>query len=84
VAIIKGAPHPEAARLLVDYLLSPAVETQLAQGRSAQIPLNRQVTARARVETPSTVQAMQVDFEAAAKKWETAALFLRDLVTRPL
>ncbi len=83
VAIIKGAPHPEAARQLVDYLLSPAVETQLAKGRSAQIPLNRQVTARARVETPSTVRAMQVDFEAAAKKWETAALFLRDLVARP-
>lgn len=83
VAIIRGAPHDEAAEQLVDYLLSPAVETRLAEGRSAQIPLNRQVTVRVRIETPKTVRAMQVDFQAAAEKWETAAKFLRDLVTRP-
>ena len=40
LAIIKGSPNPEAARRLVDYLLSPAVEAKLAQGPSAQIPLH--------------------------------------------
>ena len=82
VAIIKGCPHPEQARQLVDYLLSPAVETRLAQGRSAQIPLNSKVDVEVRVETPATVQAMQVDFAAAADKWDTAASFLRDEFTR--
>src|SRR5262249_34302893 len=38
LAIIKGSPHPEAAKKLVDYLLSPAVEEKLAAGASAQIP----------------------------------------------
>jgi ABC-type Fe3+ transport system substrate-binding protein len=41
LALIQGAAHPEAARRLVDYLLGPAVETQLAQGASAQFPPRR-------------------------------------------
>ena len=44
VAIIKGCPHPEAARKLVDFLLTPGVEETLAKGPSAQIPLNPAVT----------------------------------------
>ena len=39
LAIIKGAPHPKAARALADHLLSPEVEAALANGPSAQIPL---------------------------------------------
>jgi iron(III) transport system substrate-binding protein len=81
VAIIKGCPHPEAARRLVDYLLSSAVEAKLAQGESAQIPLNPQVRIKPRVATPRTIKAMQVDFEAAAEKWDAAAKFLRDRFT---
>jgi iron(III) transport system substrate-binding protein len=78
VSIVKGSPHPEAARQLVDYLLSPAVETKLAECPSVQIPLNPQVHAKVRVETPQTIRAMHVDFQAAADKWDTAAKFLRD------
>ncbi|MCX7424877.1 MAG: extracellular solute-binding protein [Planctomycetia bacterium] len=78
LAIIKGSPHAEEARRLVDYLLSPAVEAKLAAGRSAQIPLNPAVKPDPRVETPRTVKAMQVDFAAAAEKWDAAAEFLRD------
>jgi iron(III) transport system substrate-binding protein len=63
---------------LVDFLLSPEVETALAQGPSAQIPLNPLVVSRPRVETPETVKAMRVDFEAAARSWDRAARFLRD------
>lgn len=81
LAIIKGGPNGPAARRLVDYLLSPEVEAKLAAGRSAQIPLNPNVQAEVRVETPRTVKAMQVDFEAAAEKWPTAAEFLRDEFT---
>ena len=78
LAVLKNCPHPAAARKLVDYLLSPAVESKLAEGPSAQIPLNPAVDAKTRVETPKTVKAMQVDFEAAAGKWDKAAKFLRD------
>jgi iron(III) transport system substrate-binding protein len=78
LAIIKGGPNPEAARKLVDYLLSPAVESKLALCPSAQIPLNPSVETTPRVETPKTVKAMQVDFAAAAKQWEVAAKFIQE------
>jgi iron(III) transport system substrate-binding protein len=83
LALIRGAAHPHAARQLIDYLLSPAVETRLARGRSAQIPLNRQISMKLRVETPATIRAMQVDFEAAAREWDTVAEFLRNTLTGP-
>jgi iron(III) transport system substrate-binding protein len=78
LAIIKGGPNPAAARKLVDHLLSPGVESKLALGPSAQIPLNPAVETAPRVETPKTVKAMQVDFSAAAKQWEAAAKFIQD------
>jgi iron(III) transport system substrate-binding protein len=77
LAIIKGGPNPEAARRLVNYLLTPDVEAVLAEGRSAQIPLHPATEAELRVETPRTVRPMKVDFRAAADKWDTAATFLR-------
>jgi iron(III) transport system substrate-binding protein len=78
LCIIKGAPHQANAQRLVDYLLSPAVEEKLALGPSAQIPLSTVVKIKPRVETPQTVHAMQVDFAAAAKKWDTAAKYIHD------
>lgn len=81
LGIIKGGPNPEQARRLLDYLLSPEVESQLAACPSAQIPLNRKVKAPVRVATPQTVRPMPIDFEAAAAKWEITARFLRDELT---
>ena len=76
VAIMKGCPHAEPARRLVDFLLSPASEEMLARGPSAQIPLNPTVQPPRGVETPKTVKSMPVDFAAAAKKWDAAVNFL--------
>jgi iron(III) transport system substrate-binding protein len=78
VAILERCPHPEAARKLVDFLLSPAVEEQLALGPSAQIPLNPKVTTEPKVKTPKSVKAMPVDFSAAAKAWDAAAIFIQE------
>ncbi|HEV3004371.1 MAG TPA: extracellular solute-binding protein [Pirellulales bacterium] len=78
LAIVKGCPHPAAARKLVDYLLSPAVEERLARGPSAQIPLNPAVTEVPRVQTPATVKAMPVDFAAAVSAWDGTAAFLKE------
>jgi iron(III) transport system substrate-binding protein len=82
LCILKDCPHPEAAKKLVDFLLTPAVEQRLAAGASAQIPLNPEVTAKLRVETPRTVHAMDVDFAAAAKAWDAAARFIKDEFTK--
>lgn len=86
LALVKNGPNPEAGRRLIDYLLSPEVETRLAQGPSAQIPLNSRIEIASRtkgardrrVETPATIHAMPVDFAKAAAAWPTAARFLRD------
>ncbi len=78
IAMIKGGPNPVAAKKLIDYLLTPEVESKLALGASAQIPLNPAVATKPRVETPKTVKAMQVDFAAAAKSWDAAAKFIQE------
>jgi iron(III) transport system substrate-binding protein len=78
LAIVKGCRHPESARKLVDFLLSPGVEKELALGPSGQIPLSSQVKVKLRVETPRTVKAMDADFAAAAKKWDVVAKYLRE------
>jgi iron(III) transport system substrate-binding protein len=83
LAIIKDSPHPEAAQQLVDYLLSSDVERRLADGPSAQIPLREGVPASPRVKTPNEVRAMQVDWSAAAEKWDATAEFLKNEFTAP-
>jgi iron(III) transport system substrate-binding protein len=81
LGLIKGSANGTAARRLVDYLLSPQVEAELATGKSAQFPLNSRVSVPSRAAGQEPIKHMQVDFAAAAGKWETAAAFLRDEFT---
>jgi iron(III) transport system substrate-binding protein len=78
VAMIKNCPHPEAAKKLIDYLLSPAVEEALAKSASRQIPLNPQVKMALPkyLESPQSVTPLPVDFEKAAQKWQASQAFL--------
>ncbi len=78
LCIPKGCPNPASARRLVDFLLSPACEARLAEGPSAQIPLNPTVKAKLppQIETPATVQAMEVDWQRAAELWDEAQKFV--------
>ncbi len=76
LALIKGSPHQKEAEALAEALLSPEVEAALARGPGAQIPLLKSTTVEARVETPKTVRAMEVDFESAARLWDKVAAFL--------
>jgi iron(III) transport system substrate-binding protein len=77
LALIKGSENGEPAERLLDYLLSPEVERRLANGPSAQIPLREGEKASDRVKTPRQVRAMEVDFAAAAERWDTTAKFLQ-------
>jgi iron(III) transport system substrate-binding protein len=74
VAVLKGAPHLAEAKVLVDYLLSPTVEAQLAAGVSAQIPLHAGVAPPAGI--PAGFRSMEVDFSAAAQAIEQHKLDL--------
>lgn len=78
LAIIKGCPHPDSARRLMDYLLRPEVEAILSAGPSAQIPLHPSLQAPKRLDLPADFKSMEVDFGAAAEQWEAAARFLRE------
>jgi iron(III) transport system substrate-binding protein len=76
LAIIKGGPHQQDAEALANHLLSPTIESALARGPSAQIPLLKSTEVEARVETPKTVHAMEGRFDEAAKLWDKVAAFL--------
>ncbi len=71
LALIKHATHPDEAEELANFLLSPEVESELAESTASQIPLNPKTPVSAKVETPQTVHAMDADFEKAAQIWET-------------
>jgi iron(III) transport system substrate-binding protein len=77
LSLIKDSPHPNEAEKLLDFLLSADVERQLANGPSAQFPLQSGVESSPRVKTPAQVKAMDIDWSAAAAKWDTAAQFLQ-------
>jgi iron(III) transport system substrate-binding protein len=81
LCIPKGCPNPEGAKKLVDYLLSAEVEKRLAEGPSAQIPLNPKVTATLppQIETPASLTVMRVDWAKAADLWDDAQTFVTNL-----
>ena len=60
IAILKGAPHPDAARQFVDWVLSTKTEERLAHARSAQIPVRPGVPRPDHVR--SDFKVMQVDY----------------------
>lgn len=76
LAVIKGCPHPRAAEMLIDYLLSPEVEARLAKGPSAQIPLHAKTEVSSRVVDLDDIRQMKVDFEEAAAMFDEAAAFI--------
>lgn len=72
LAVVKGGPHPAEAVELINYLLSPEVEERLANGPSAQIPLNTKSKPNPRIKSPGQVKAMQVHFDKAAAEFQHA------------
>lgn len=84
VALVKGAPHADAGRRLIDYLLSPAVELELARSPSAQIPLHAGATGLPpNVAELAREKMFQPDYAAAAGQLQPSADFLKGLFTRP-
>jgi len=82
VALIKGAPHPENGKKLIDFLLSPEVERRLAFCESAQMPVRNHVDRPPHVPVFSTIKTMDVDYEKAAEYIRTSDSFSRKLFIR--
>ena len=82
VALVKGAPHPEDAKRLIDYLLSKEVESTLSFSGSAQMPLRSNVKTPEYVPSFESIRAMQVNYEEIADRIEDTGRFLEQLFVR--
>ncbi len=68
VILIKGAPHPETAKKLIDYLLTGETEQKLAFADCAQIPLRPGVKIPPELIPIQKLKVMRVNYSAVAKK----------------
>jgi iron(III) transport system substrate-binding protein len=62
VSLVKGAPHPEEGKRLVDYLLSPEVEVILAKSASMNLPLHPGVETPAHVKAIDKFRFLEADY----------------------
>jgi iron(III) transport system substrate-binding protein len=68
VSLIAGAPHPEAGKRLIDYLLSQEVERLLAESEAVQIPLHQGVAPPKNIPPISAFKPMTLDYGKAAER----------------
>ncbi len=62
IMLLADAPHPENAKRFIDWVLSKELEERLANSRSAQIPVRRDVPRPAHVGKIGDFRAMGVDY----------------------
>lgn len=82
VSMIKGCPHPEEARKLIDFLVSRRVEELLARCGSAQMPVRPGVPVPEGVPNLGSIKAMEVDWGKVSESVEESAKFLSSLFIR--
>jgi iron(III) transport system substrate-binding protein len=75
--MIAGAPHPDLARKLIDYLLSKETEEKLAFSDAAQIPLHSGVKIPPELRPIESIRTMQVDYAKTAAKLQEIQPFLK-------
>src|SRR5467141_3059287 len=78
VALIKGAPHTENGKRLIDYLLSKSTERKLAFADCAQIPLHSGVETPRELRRIDDIKAMRVSYANLARKMEEIQPFLKE------
>lgn len=76
--LIKGAPHPDEARKLMDYLLSRETERKLAFADCAQIPLHPGVDTPPDVPKIAQIKVLPVDYPVMARKLRSIQAFLKE------
>lgn len=79
VCILAGAPRPEAAKKLVDWILSESVERELAASRSAQIPLHASLRGAPHQLPLERMKPMQVDYAAVGARIDERAQELKEM-----
>jgi iron(III) transport system substrate-binding protein len=77
LVLINGAPHPDAGRRLIDYLLSAKTERALSVS-AAHVPLRTDVEPAPGVRRLSDIRTMTVDYERVGEAVERFQPFLRE------
>lgn len=77
VAMINDAPHPDHAKALIDYLLSPETEEKLANTRAKQFPVRSSVPLPAGVPALSSIKSVEVNYEDIAKNLDASLDIMR-------
>ncbi len=75
VAVVKGGPHPDAAKKLVDFILSEEVEGLLAASKAAQVPVRKGVPgpSEPQILTIDRFRPMEWSFEKTAESLEESS-----------
>ena len=80
VSLIAGAPHPEAGKKLIDYLLSAETERGLAQSEAVQIPLREGVQGPKNIPPLKSFKPMTLDYGKAADRVEDVTRRLQSIL----
>ena len=80
LSLIAGAPHSEAGKKLIDYLLSPEVEKLLAESEAVQIPLHAGVEGPKNIPPLSSFKPMTLDYGKAADRVEDVTRRLQPIL----
>ncbi|MDQ3258152.1 MAG: extracellular solute-binding protein [Acidobacteriota bacterium] len=80
VSMIANAPHPDAGKQLIDYLLSPEVERMLAQSEAVQIPLHSGVEGPKNIPALRSIKPMTLDYSKAADRLEDVSRRLQPIL----
>jgi iron(III) transport system substrate-binding protein len=80
VSMIAGAPHPDQARRMIDYLLSPDVEAALAKSEAVQIPLRSAVPGPSNLPRIDAFKPMTLDYGKAAARVEDVTKRLQTIL----
>jgi iron(III) transport system substrate-binding protein len=78
VALIKGGPHAENGKRLIDYLLSKSTERKLAFADCAQIPLHSGVDTPPEIRRIEDIRTMRVQYVELARKMDEIQPFLKE------
>ena len=78
VMMIRDCPHPEEAKKLIDFLLSPKVEKRLAE-LALQMPLKKSSSVPEDIPRADEIKPMDVTYEQMYKKVETSNKFMQEV-----
>ncbi len=80
--MIRGGPHQENAKKLIDFLLSPESERKLAFSDANQIPLHSAVETPAGVPRIESLKTMTLNYSEVARKMQEIQPFLEKWAQR--